>query len=249
MKKRIRASEKQPFPELCSVMIAGVRIYLAAVLVFIGSHSFAQYMDTLRTAFASKKSLDFGFDSRNTFADNERMEIQSVKLGVEFGNKIALGTGYAWLNSRTPVYDVYRFRDGTTGRDTNVTRRLTFGYVRFYVNYIYYRNRRWEFSIPLQVGVGSLGYKYRYGTREVRMQEGYCFLYEPEVDVKFKALRWLGIEGDIGYRFLLKNNSFIKHTFNSPLISVGVFIVWNELALMALPDNEWVQKNLGPGEW
>ena len=209
----------------------------------------AQYMDTLRTAFTGKKSLDIGFDARHSFVDNKRVGVNSVKLGVSFSKKIALGMGYAWLNRRTPLFENYAFYDSDLKRDTQVTRRLAFSYFRFYVNYIYYQSRRWEFSIPLQVGIGKLGFKYQYNGLETKMDEGYCFLYEPEVDVKFKVFRWLGVEGDIGYRFLFKNNKFIENTFNSPLVSVGVFIVWNELALKAFPKNEKVQKELGPSAW
>jgi hypothetical protein len=86
------------------------------------------------------------------------------------------------------------------------------------------------------------------GTEHVNDQ-GLCFLYEPEVDVKFKILRWLGVEGDVGYRFVFRQNNFIKNTFNSPLISMGVFLDWGEIALMAFPKNAWVQKKLGPSEW
>lgn len=206
-------------------------------------------MDTLRTAFNGHKSLDIGIDSRNSFVDHNRVGVESVKLGVDFGKKISIGLGYSWLNSNTPVYNVFSFHDKDLQKDTVVTRRLSFNYVRLYVNYIYYKSRRWEFSIPLQVGVGKLGYKYNYKGVSQKIDEGFCFLYEPEVDVKFKIFRWLGAEADVGYRFLFKDNRFIKNTFNSPLISVGAFIVWDELALMLFPKNDWIQKKYGPSEW
>jgi len=70
------------------------------------------------------------------------------------------------------------------------------------------------------------------------------------VDVRFKLLSWVGLEADVGYRFLMNSNgSLIKNTFNSPLIAVGVFIDWGELALMAFPKNNFVQKKFGPSEW
>ncbi len=221
------------------------------LLLFMGCFILgkSQYMDTLRRAFNGKKSLDIGYDSRNSFVSNDRVNIQSIKLGVNFGKKISIGAGYAWLNSRTPVYDTYHFYDPDLTHDTFVMQRLTFSYFRFYVNYIYYKSRRWEFSIPLQAGIGKLGFKYNYKGVERLNDQGFCFLYEPEVDVKFKVTRWLGVEGDVGYRFLFKGNKTIKNTFNSPLISVGVFIGWNELALMAFPKNEKVQKKFGPSEW
>ncbi len=208
-----------------------------------------QYMDTLRSAFSGRKSLDIGIDSRNSFVDNNRIGVQSIKLGVQFGKKISVGVGYAWLNKSTPIVDSYKFYDYDLKRDTSVTKRLTFNYVRFYVNYIYHKSRRWEFSIPLQIGVGKLGFTYTYNGNNKKLNEGFCFLYEPEIDVKFKIFRWLGAEADVGYRFMIQKNSFIKNTFNSPLISLGVFLVWDEIALLAFPKNKWVQNKYGPSEW
>lgn len=224
-------------------------IYFLLCFLGLGSGAVAQYMDTLRSALAGKKSLDLGFDSRNSFVDNKLVGIESVKIGVSFSNKLSVGGGYAWLNSQTPIFHTYQFYDADLKKDTFLTQRLAFSYVRFYVNYIYYRSRRWEFSIPLQAGIGRMGFKSRYMGNEQLSDQGFCFLYEPEVDVKFKVFRWLGLEGDIGYRFLFKQNKFIKDTFNSPLISFGVFLDWSEIALMAFPKNNWVQKKLGPSEW
>lgn len=226
-----------------------LRLHLLALFIGVASAGTAQYMDTLRTAFAGKKTLDLGLDSRNSFVDHNRISIQSVKVGVEFGKKIALGLGYAWLSSSTPVIDKHTFYDGDLHRDTCVNRQLSFNYFRFYFNYIYHKSRRWEFSIQQQAGIGKIGFKYDYRGSKRVSDEGFCFLYEPEVDVQFKVFRWLGVEGDLGYRFLLKDNKFIKNTFNSPIISLGVFIVWDEIALMAFPKNKWVQNKYGPSEW
>jgi len=223
--------------------------YVVIVVFFTASLAKAQYTDTLRKAFMGPRKLDIGFDSRNSFVDNKRVGVYSIKLGVVFGKKIAMGMGYAWLNSRTPVFETYKFYDKELKKDTSVDKRLTFNYVRGYINYIYYKSRRWEFSIPIQFGIGKLGFKYKYDGVEVKNDEGYCLLYEPEVDVKCKVFRWLGVEGDVGYRFLFKGNKVIKNTFNSPLVSVGVFVVWSELALVVFPKNQWVQKKYGPGDW
>lgn len=163
--------------------------------------------------------------------------------------RIAMGIGYAWLNGSTPIYNPHTFYDSERKIDTTVNRRLSIQYLCFYFNYIYYKSRRWEFSVPLQIGAGKISYNYQYFGRSRKDDAGYCFLYEPEVNVKFTALRWLGVEADLGYRFLFQQNHFIRNTFNSPLFAFGVFIVWNELALMAFPKNEWVQKKFGPSEW
>ena len=201
----------------------------------------AQFADSLHKAFCGKKSLDFGFDSRNSFIDNKRVGVQYLKMGVDFEKKFTMGVGYAWLNANTPIYNKTGYFDSELKRDTTVNRQLSLQYIACYINYIYYKSKRWEFSVPLQVGVGKLGYKYDYKGISKKDDAGYCFLYEPEVNVKFTILRWLGVEGDVGYRLLFHDSHFIKNTFNSPLFSFGVFIIWNELALMTFPKNTWVR--------
>ncbi len=209
----------------------------------------AQFVDSLHKAFHGKKSFNVDFDSRNSFVDNKRVGVHCLKLGVEFGKKIAMGVGYAWLNVNTPIYNKYVFYDNEAKKDTAVNRRLSLQYVCCYFNYIYFKSKRWEFSVPLQVGVGKLGYNYSYKGLNKKDDAGFCFLYEPEVNVKFTIFKWLGVEGDVGYRLLFQGNHFIKNTFNSPLFAVGVFIVWNELALMTFQKSAWVQKKFGPSQW
>ncbi len=210
---------------------------------------YAQFSDSLHKAFTGRKSFDFSFDSRNSFMDNNRLSVHSIKVGISFGKKIAIGGGFAWLNANTPVYSKHVFYDNELKRDTELNRQLSLRYLCYYFNYIYYQSKRWEFSIPMQIGFGKLGYTYEYKGLNKRDEEGYCFLYEPQVNVKFKVFRWFGVKGDIGYRFLFQNNNFIKNKFNSPLISFGVFIVWNEIALMTFPKNKWVTKKYGPSQW
>ena len=209
----------------------------------------AQFADTLSKAIHGKKSFDVDFDTRNSFIDNRLVSVQCFKIGVESGKKLAMGLGYAWLNTRTPIYNRYSFYDSDIKRDTSVNRQLKLQYLCFYVNYIYYKTKRWELSVPLQFGAGKVTYTYPYKGSNKSDGAGYCFLYEPEVNVKFTILRWLGMEADVGYRLLFHDNHFVKNTFNSPLFAVGIFVIWNELALMTFPKNAWVQKKFGPSQW
>ena len=219
---------------------------LAILFVFIVITGKAQFLDSLHAAFAGKKSFDFGYDSRNSFIDHNRVSVQSLKVGVDFG-KISIGGGLSWLTSK--ITDQKIIRDNDLNKDTSVQRQLSFSYLCYYVEYTYYKSRRWEFTIPMQVGVGKVGYVYTYKGIKVNADQGYCFVYEPEIDVKFKVFRWIGLEADIGYRLLIKNDPLVKKTFNSPLFSFGTFILWDELALMVFKKNQWVQRKFGPSDW
>jgi len=46
-------------------------------------------------------------------------------------------------------------------------------------------------------------------------------IYEPVIGVKYLFFKWLGIEGDVGFRFMAINNPAIKQNFNSPTYSFG----------------------------
>ena len=209
----------------------------------------AQFADSLHKAFDGKKHFIVDYDSRNSFIDNNRIGVNSFKLGVGLGEKITVGAGYAWLNNNTPIYNRHRFFDSESRKDTSLSRQLSLKYVCYYITYTYYKSKRWELSVPMQMGIGKVGYSYWYKNGIKKDDAGYCFLYEPEVNVKFTVLRWFGVEGDVGYRFLFQKSSFIKNTFNSPLFAFGVFINWNELALMTFPKNKWVQNKFGPSDW
>jgi len=237
------------FTEFCKSKFLLLKKYLFIFFYVCANLCLAQLADSLHKTFHGKKSFDIDFDSRNSFIDNRRVSVLCLKLGVEFSKKIAIGVGYAELSPNTPIYNKYSFYDSELKKVTSVNRKLSLRYLCFYANYIYYKSKRWEFSVPLQVGVGKLGYSYAYNGVAKKDDAGYCFLYEPEVNVKFTIFRWLGVEGDVGYRLLFQGNHFIKDTFNSPLFAVGVFIVWNELALMTFPKNAWVQRKFGPSQW
>lgn len=207
----------------------------------------AQFADTLHKAFAGKKRFEFGFDSRNSFIDNKVVSVQSIKLGVGFNDRVSIGGGLAFLTS--VITDKYIIHDNKLDIDTAVTRKLDFAYFCYYVEYTYYKTRHWEFSIPMQFGIGSINYAYTYnGIRTITSKTG-CFLYEPEVNAKYRFCRWLGLEADIGYRIVLKNDAFVKRTFNSPLFSFGFFILWDEVALSVFKKNKFVQRKLGPSDW
>ena len=207
----------------------------------------AQFLDTLHRSFAGKKGIDFAYDSRNAFIDHNLINVQSLKIGVNFGGKLAIGGGYSWLT--TKIYDPKIILDKEANQDVTVQRQLSFSYVCYYVEYTYYKSKRWEFSVPMQVGVGRLAYAYQYKGIETKEDQSFCFVYEPEVDVKFKLCRWIGLEADVGYRILIKNDPLVTKRFNSPLFSFGTFIQWDEIALLVFKKNKWVQHKFGPSDW
>jgi hypothetical protein len=207
----------------------------------------AQFMDSLHVAFNGHKSFDFRFESRNSFVDHGRVEVQSLKFGVTFGRKLSAGGGYSWL--KTKLFDDYRIHDDDLNMDVTVKRRVKLNYFCYYVDYIFYKSKRWQYSIPTQFGTGFMQFEYAYKTPEIQKSKYLVFLYEPGVNVKYKIFTWLGLGGTVGYRLAFKNNKALGKKLNSPLYSGGVIIYWDQLALALFPKNKLAKKWLGPVEW
>ncbi len=207
----------------------------------------AQYMDTLRKIFRGNKSFDFRYEGRWSFVDHRAVGIKSIKLGVTFGRRISAGAGYSWLKS--PIKEQFPYFDQDMKKDTLLYRNLKLRYFCYYVDYIFYKSQRWQYSIPMQIGLGRTEFSYSYNDLAIKEPRRFIALYEPAINVKYKIWKWLGLEANVGYRLVLKNNRFLSKTFNSPIYSAGIVVYWSELALSLFPRSAIVQEKLGPSEW
>ncbi len=207
----------------------------------------AQFMDTLHKAFTGHKSFDFRYGGRWSFVNNELVTVQSLKVGVNFGKKLSVGGGYCWL--KTDVKTSFNFYDEEKHRDTLLDKTLKLSYFSYYVDYIFYKSKRWQYSIPMQFGMGHTQFQFDYEGSTFKEQKHFIALYEPGINVKFKVLKWMGVDANVGYRIVLKNNHFLSTTFNSPIYSAGVLIYWNEVALALFPKSGYINEKLGPSEW
>lgn len=217
------------------------------ILLFVVQIAQAQFLDSLLTSFKGKRSLMIRYESRNSFADHNHIEIASVKGGITFGKRVSLGAGWCWLTS--PVYDKIYINDAENGFQDFVDSRLKLQYFCFYGDYVFHKTRRWIYSIPMQFGVGETKMQYTYQGAKHYYGKSPLVLYEPGVNVKFKVFSWLGLGANVGYRMILKNNKYVNRKMNSPVYSFGVLIWWDELARALFPKNEKVINLLGESDW
>jgi hypothetical protein len=207
----------------------------------------AQVMDTLRAAIHKKARFTFKLDTRNSFMADRRAEVTGVKLGVEFGNKLKVGGGYHWLTSA-----VYRnqFETNPSGLTDTIRSTLQLRYFAYYVEYVFHKTKRWEFSIPFQLGVGDSRYLYNYAGVQRTANRSTAFIYEPAVSMNYKIFKWLGAGTDIGVRVMMVDRKAIGHNFNSPTYAFKLLIWYGELYKAVFP-NTWLAEKIGDDgeEW
>jgi hypothetical protein len=205
----------------------------------------AQFLDTIKSITHKRPGIDARFETRNSFFENGRAKVTGVRLGLIFQKKLRVGVGYSWLSS-----DVYEKKSITNylGNKDTVNNYLKFGYIAFYTDFVFYKTKRWQVSVPLQWGAGLTWFNYNNGAQDVASSKDYLLLYEPGISVQFKIFRWCGLGTDIAYRFTLQNNRELRNKLNSPTYGFKFLIWFDQLYYLGFPKSK-LSKKYGPADW
>jgi hypothetical protein len=206
----------------------------------------AQFLDSLNMVFNSKSIIDARLESRYSFITNELISVTGVRLGVAYKRKLRIGGGLSWLKTDR----AYSFYDRSVSGELIETRKyLKFAYLCYYIDFVYYRTKRWQLSVPIQAGTGLAWFQkekaYAFGNGE---KKRFILLYEPGITVQFKLLRYIGVGGDAAFRFLLNREKKIGEQLNSPTFSIKLLFWPDQLFYVAAPKSKITQK-YGPAEW
>ena len=217
--------------------------YLLSFIFYLLSFIFsnAQVVDSMRVSFHSKPKIIVGANTKNTFINGFSSPVYTLSAGLDFNHTVRIGAGYSFLrlskykNGRdnTPFYLDKSFSD-TSGAHL-VHPALTFSYVNLFFEYVYFKSKKWQFSVPLQLGVGGSSYKYNFNGEKITEEKDMVLLYEPTVSGQYRILKWFGVGLDVGYRMMLIRNKNIGYKFNSPIYNAGIVIYWGELYRMVFP--------------
>jgi hypothetical protein len=214
--------------------------------IFVGTFFFlhdstlaqTEMMDSLRASFHYKPKPVFDFGTRNSFVENTRADVWGIIGGISYHKKVRMGLGYNYLIS--DLTQPLTFAD--KGTLQTVVIHLKLNYLAAWFEYVYFKNKRWEFSIPLQVGVGESKYTYTYQNTYYTRDAGWIVLYEPTIETKYYIFPWLGAYVDVGLRLMLKNNKAIARDFNCPMYAFGLFLAYDELFKAVFPHSKLGQK-------
>lgn len=204
-------------------------------------------MDTLYAVLRARKySLDARLESRNSFISNQLISVAGVRLGLDFQRRLRIGGGVSWLKS--DFKDV-RYVPGPLGKTDTLSSRLKFVYFCYYIDFVFYKTKHWQLSVPIQAGTGSSWFQnskdYSLGNHQKKY---FLLLYEPGITVQFKVTRWAGLGADVAYRFTLKNNKQVADQLNSPTYSFKVLFWFDYLFYELFPKSK-ITERFGPAYW
>lgn len=173
----------------------------------------AQMFDSIQDSFRYKPKVFFKLDARNAFVTNSFTKMNGVKIGLSFKNTTRVGIGYSWMKQ-------FELKDST---DVNVQ----FGYVAPFIEYNFYKSKRWNGEIPVQLGIGKSRYK-NVETKTV-YYSAWMIVYEPAMTFEYRFLKYFGVGAGAGYRFVIKMNKEIKEKFASPIYILRFKIYFGDI--------------------
>ena len=193
----------------------------------------------------SRPSIDARLESRYSFFSNTATKVSGVRLGVTFRRKLRVGIGYSWLNG--DVSDKLKVQ-GLNGSPVMVNNYLKFSYLCYYADFVFYKNKRWQLSTPIQVGTGFAWFQYYWPDGVVKSKKHFLLIYEPGISVQFKAFKWCGVGFDVCYRFALKNTNNVGDKLNSFAFGPKALIWFDQIFYQTFPKSK-ISKKYGPAYW
>lgn len=219
-----------------------------AVILFLACCSFvkAQFLDSLNLVFRSKSIIDARLESRYSFIRNNIISVTGVRLGVAYKRKLRIGGGLSWLETNRE-YSFYQ--KNALGDLYEEKKFLKFAYICYYIDFVYYRTKRWQLSVPIQAGTGLTWFQKERGySLKNTDRKHFLLLYEPGITAQFKLLRYVGLGGDVAFRFIMNRHKKIGEQLNSPTFSIKLLFWPDQLFYVCAPKSKITQR-FGPAEW
>lgn len=204
-----------------------------------------QFLDTFKVFLKSRPSIDARLESRYSFLNNSPTKVSGVRLGLSFRRKLRVGIGYSWLD--TDVKDIKLITDAF-GNLRYTNEYLKFGYVCYYADFVFHKTKRWQLSVPIQVGTGMYWTQYNDGLKTIKSKQRLLLFYEPGITVQFKATRWCGLGLDVCARLALRNTKYVGEKLNSFVLAPKLLIWFDQIFYMTFPKSKITQK-YGPATW
>lgn len=205
----------------------------------------AQFLDTFKVLLHSRPSIDARLESRYSFLNHNATKVSGVRLGLSFRRKLRVGIGYSWLDAN--VSDKKIITD-INGNLITTQEYMKFGYLCYYADFVFHKTKRWQLSVPIQVGTGLYWTQYNDGNKMIKSKQRFLLFYEPGITVQFKITRWCGLGLDVCARLALRNTKYVGEKLNSFILAPKFLIWFDQIFYMAAPKSKLTQK-YGPAYW
>lgn len=188
-----------------------------SLVLFSISTAQNQVVDSIKLALKAEPRIYFGFHNRNTFVNTENIRLWGIVGGLDYANKVKLYTGIYGFRGENVVLlkKDPRFQQDTVYRSLN-TNNLSVG-----IEYTYFEQNRLSLSVPVQIGMGGLNYRYTAPGLN-RREEFTIAPIEFGTNAFYSLAKYVGIKGGVGYRLIIGKPIAAK--YSAPYYSLGLTV-------------------------
>lgn len=198
-------------------------LFFLIVFPLIGS---AQLFEEIGASFKEPSKPMITFGSRNAFVTTRAAKMRHVIVGLNFQDKTKVGLSFNWQAKgfQLPVDNQY------LEFSLDSTKELRSFYLSAWMEYVFYKNKGFTATIPVQLGAGSVFYRYRERNEEwQRYGQSLAVFYEPTMTASYRFWRYFEFGAGIGYRLVIKSNTNIEQRLSSPVYLYGLKIYFADI--------------------
>jgi hypothetical protein len=105
----------------------------------------------------------------------------------------------------------------------------------YYADFVFHKTKRWQLSVPIQVGTGMYWTQYNDGEKLVKSKKRFLLFYEPGITVQFKITKWCGLGLDVCARLALRNTNYVSNKLNSFVLAPKLLIWFDQIFFNGCP--------------
>ena len=202
-----------------------MKILIPIIFVLIPFNGITQLLDDMKQSFESKPKVMLKLGTRNSFISNRFVKIRDVQIGFNYKNITKIGLGYNWLAT-----DVFRplVIEGQIVQENKG--ELKMRYLAPFVEYSFWKRKKYSCGIPVQVGFGKTFLEYRNESNELKKTNSISIaFYEPAITFEYIVLKYIGIGGGIGFRLMFIGNRRLNDNFTAPFYLLRAKIYFGDV--------------------
>ena len=205
--------------------------FLSILLLIILSSGYtkAQLTDTIKYSLRQKPKFFITLASFNTFIDHQYANINRLKMGLSYNQRLRFGIGISNLANNAVVTSLHITENNL---DYTTNGELNLSFLSFSAEYYFYNNYPWQCTVtPFHLGFGGANYRYikRPERTTAYTPSETIILYQPEISAQYNIFKWLGVGVTSGYRFTLYRSKKQTQNLNAPLFALDIRLFLDEV--------------------
>jgi len=188
-------------------------LFIISAFLFALSGLSQPIEDDFTDAFSEDGKTFLRFDTKNSFIANSQVKLWGLQLGYDHNNVVKYGLGFHNLSS-TMKRDFYVKTNGVT--DT-INTRFNFAYFSLFGEYVFYDTKRWEGSLPIQIGFGATNFAGSLNDSTYLFHKKFVMHYEAALTGQYRFLRYFALGGGVGYRIMIIDNKNLNMQLTNPI--------------------------------